>query len=89
MFALMGDREKHSKHDCRQLIGVIFQFASSSFGRFVTNCCLATQDLGAGVEEPINCLIIKNCQAVQSMGRSMDWTLEDNMVNAYSSVPHS
>jgi len=28
-----------------------------------------------------NCLIVQNRQAMQSMGMSMDWTLEDNMVN--------
>jgi len=27
-----------------------------------------------------NCLIVQNRQAMQSMGMSMDWTLEDNMV---------
>ena len=37
--------------------------------------------LRAGVEQPFNCLIIQNHQAVQSKGRSMDWTLEDNMGN--------
>jgi len=36
----------------------------------------------AGVEQPFNCLIVQNCQAMQSMGRSMNWTLEDNMVDA-------
>ena len=39
-------------------------------------------DRGAGVEQLIDCLISQNCQAVKSMGRSMDWTLEDNMVNS-------
>jgi len=42
---------------------------------------LAALDLGAGVEQPINCLIIQNCHDVQSVGKWMDWTLEDNMVN--------
>jgi len=37
--------------------------------------------LGAGVEQPIDCLIIQNCQTVQSLGRSMDWILEDNMID--------
>jgi len=40
-----------------------------------------TIDLGAGVEQPYDCLSVQNHQAVQSMRRSMDWTLEDNMVN--------
>jgi len=39
-----------------------------------------TIDLEAAVEQPFDCLIVRNRQAVQSMGRSMDWTLEDNMV---------
>jgi len=42
---------------------------------------LAALDLGADVEQPLDCLIVQNRQAVQSMRRSMDWTLEDNMVN--------
>jgi len=39
-----------------------------------------TLELGSGVEQPFTCLIVQNRQAMQSMGRSMDWTLEDNMV---------
>ena len=31
-------------------------------------------NLGAGVEQPFDCLIVQNRQAMQSMGRSMDWT---------------
>jgi len=42
---------------------------------------LAALDFGAGVEQPLGCLIVWNRQAVQSMGRSMDWTLEDNTVD--------
>ena len=53
-----------------------FFWASSSFHN-----CLAALDFGAGVEQPFGCLIVQNRQAVQSMGRSMDWTLEDNMVD--------
>ena len=45
------------------------------------NHCLAALDIGAGVAQPFNCLIVQNRQAMQSMGRSMDWTLEDNVVN--------
>jgi len=37
--------------------------------------------LAADVEQPFNCLIVQNRQTMQSMGRSMDWTLEDNMVD--------
>jgi len=42
---------------------------------------LAALDLGAVAEQPFDCLIVQNRQAVQSMKRSMDWTLEDNMVD--------
>ena len=35
----------------------------------------------ACVEQPFDCLIAQNHQAKQSMRRSMDWTLEDNMVD--------
>jgi len=52
-----------------------FSWASSS------NHCLAALDLGVGVEQPFHCLIVQNRQAVPSMRRSVDWTLEDNMVN--------
>ena len=34
---------------------------------------------GADVEQPFDC-VIQNRQAMQSVGRSMDWTLEDDMV---------
>jgi len=54
----------------------IFIFWASSF-----NHCLAARDLGAGVEQPFDCLFVQNRQVVQSMGRSMCWTLEDNMVD--------
>jgi len=53
-----------------------FVSASSSF-----NHCLAALDLGAGVEQPFVCLIVQKRHAVQSVGRSMGWTLEDNMVD--------
>jgi len=42
---------------------------------------LAALDLGAGVEQPLDCLIVHNRQAMQYMRRSMEWTLEDNMVD--------
>jgi len=50
-----------------------FELHSSS------NHCLAAFDLGAGVEQQFDCLIVQNRQAMQSMGSSMDWTSEDNM----------
>jgi len=34
-----------------------------------------------GVEQRFSCLITQNCQGVQSMGRSMDWTFEDDMID--------
>jgi len=39
------------------------------------------QDFRAGVEQPFGCLIIQKNQAMQFVERSMDWTLEDDMVN--------
>jgi len=55
--------------------------SSSLFERvFSMHCCTALH-IEAGVEQPFDCLIIQNRQAVQSMGRSVDWTLEDNMVD--------
>jgi len=39
-------------------------------------------DLVAGVE-PIGCLVIQNRQAVGSIGRSMDWTLENSIVELW------
>jgi len=55
---------------------LFFFFWASSFIH-----CLAALDFGAGVEQPFSCLIVQNHQVVQSMGRSMDWTLEDDMVD--------
>ena len=57
----------------------------SSFFFFWASCsnhCLAALGLGAGVEQPFGCLIVQHRQAMQSMGRLMDWTLEDNMVDS-------
>jgi len=55
-------------------------WASSSFEGVVKIHCLAALDLGVGFEQPMDCFIVQDRQAMQSMGRSMDWTLEDNMV---------
>jgi len=38
-------------------------------------------DFRAGVEQPFDCFIVWNRQAMQSMGRLIDWTLEDDMVD--------
>jgi len=43
---------------------------------------LAALDPGADVEQPFRYLIVQDRQAVQSMGRSMDWTMEDSMVDS-------
>jgi len=56
-------------------------YAASSFEPVLHKHCLAALDLGAGVEQTFDCFIVQNRQAVQSMRRSMDWTLEDNMVD--------
>jgi len=45
---------------------VFIIWASSS------NHCLATLDFGSGVEQPFNCLIVQNSQAVQFLGRKID-----------------
>jgi len=52
-----------------------FFWASSS------DHCLAALDLRADVEQPFDCIIVQNRQAMQSMRRSMDWTSKDNMVH--------
>ena len=41
--------------------------------------CLAALEFGADVEQTFGCFIVLNNKAMQSMGRSMNWTLEDNM----------
>ena len=64
---------------CRRFLDLAF--TCSSFEVVVTIHSLAALDPGAGVEQPFNCLIIQNRQAVQSMRRSMDWTSEDHMVD--------
>jgi len=51
------------------------------FEQVVTIHCLATQNLGAGVEQPLDCLTVQNRQDVESMERSMDWTLENKIVD--------
>jgi len=42
---------------------------------------MAALDFGARIEQPFDCLIVQNRLVVQSMRWSMDWTLEDNMVD--------
>jgi len=59
----------------------LFITFSSSFERVLSIHCSAALDLGAGVEQPFDCFVIQNYQAMGSMLRSMDWTMEDKMVN--------
>jgi len=42
---------------------------------------LAAPDLGAGVEQPVDCLVIQNRQALQSMGKLTHWTWGHDMIN--------
>jgi len=61
-----------------------FVWSVSCYFFFWDSCSnhrLAALDRGAGVEQPFGCLIVQNRQAMQSIRRSMDWTLEDNMVD--------
>jgi len=55
----------------------LFTVRASSFNPLLGR----TIGLGAGVKQTFDCLLIQNRQAVQSSGRSMDWTLEDNVVD--------
>jgi len=48
---------------------------------------LAALDLGTGVEQPFGCLIVQNHQAMQSMRRTVEWTLKDNMVDGLFFYP--
>jgi len=50
---------------------------------WASSCCplLGRTRSGEGVEQPFDCLIVQNHQAVQSMGWSIDWTLEDSVVD--------
>jgi len=43
--------------------------------------CLVLLDLETGVEQQFDCLIVQNLLVMQSMRRSMDLTLEDNVVD--------
>jgi len=65
-------------------VAVLIARSSSSFELVVSVYCLAALDLGAGVEQPFDYLVIQNHQAMQSMGRPMDWTFEGNMVDGLS-----
>jgi len=68
----------YEKYGCKQsniCFFFIFSWASCS------NHYLAALDLGAGVEQPFDWPIVQNHQTMQAMGRLMDWTLEDNVVD--------
>jgi len=69
------DRINVKVNDCFLLL--LSQFFKTLLGRarYRGRCWAAIR------WEISGCLIVQNRQAVQSMGRSMDWTLEDNMVD--------
>ena len=50
------------------------------WARFSNHWC-PTLNIWAGVEQSFDWLIVQNRQAVQAMGMSMDWILEDDMVD--------
>ena len=52
-------------------------FLVRRLSEFATVHCLAPLDIGTGVEQLFDCLIVQNRQAMQSMWRSMGWTLDD------------
>jgi len=52
-----------------------------------SNHCLDGLHLGADVEQSFDCLIVQNRQPMLSMGRSIDWTLKDNMVEGFFFCP--
>jgi len=74
------DETWNSKHPHLSQADAIGIIISLSLERVLIHC-LATQDLWADIEQPFDCLIVQNRQAMQSMGRSMGWTLEDNVVD--------
>ena len=64
-------------------LGSLMLLMNSIFLRFVScnrfffwascwNYCLTAQDLGTGVEQPFNCLIVQHHQAMQSIGSTTD-----------------
>ena len=74
----------HKKNSFQIIYKCEFVWSVSCYFLFWASCsnhCLAALDLGAGVEQLFGCLIVQNRQAMQSIRRSMDWTLEDNMVD--------
>jgi len=60
----------------------VFKDSQCAFFRDSRNHCWPALDLGACFEQPFDGLIVQNRQVVQSMERSMDWTLEDSMINS-------
>jgi len=70
------------KGNTASILACMQDWSSSSFEWVVTIHCLASLDLRAGVQQPFDCVIIQNHQAVQSIWSLMDWTLEDNMVDS-------
>ena len=70
-----------AKAVCVKLCRLDKSLATHFFWVSCLSHCFATLDLRAGVEQPFNYLIAQNHQAMQSMGKTMDWTLENNMVD--------
>ena len=78
LFSITCTLRYRREYDEQKAVVVVFFFIfwASSF-----NHCLTALDVEADVEQPFDSLIVQNSQAVQFMKRSMDWTLEDNMVD--------
>jgi len=73
------EREMNSK--LSHLFIEIFSWSLIFFWANCSNHSLAALDLGIDVEQPLGSLIVHNHQTMQSIWRSMDWTLEDNLVD--------
>jgi len=65
------------------------RFVTSDIGRHASSSWYETffepthmlhYDLGAGVQQPFDCFVIRCNQTIHSMGKSMDCTMEDSMV---------
>jgi len=65
----------------------MFRGSYSSFEPFVEIHGLAALDFKAVVQQPFDCIVIQNCQAMQSIGRLVYWTVKDNMDNGLFIFP--
>jgi len=78
------------KPDSTPDVGGLVTFSRTTISFFWASCwnhCLAALDLGTGVEQLFNCLIVQHRQAMQSMRRSMEW--RTTWATVCSSAPHS